>query len=54
MFYKLEKVSGNNGTTMNIRVAIAKTGMVCYDYRNKKIIPIPEEAIRRLRETSTP
>jgi acyl-CoA thioesterase FadM len=29
-------------------VAIAKTGMVCYDYKNKKVIAVPEEAMRKL------
>ena len=27
----------------NILLALAKTGMVCYDYENKKVISIPEE-----------
>lgn len=24
-------------------VALAKTGMVCYDYNEKKVVPVPEE-----------
>lgn len=27
----------------NIFVAKAKTGMICYDYTNKKLMPVPEE-----------
>ena len=52
IFYKLEKVSGNETTGKNIRVANAKTTMACYDYANKKIISIPEEALLKLQETS--
>ena len=26
----------------------AKTGMLCYDYENKKISPVPEEALLKL------
>jgi acyl-CoA thioester hydrolase len=32
----------------NILLAIAKTDMVCYDYANKKVIPIPEKLLRLL------
>jgi acyl-CoA thioester hydrolase len=52
VFYKLEKVSGNETTANNIRVANAKTTMACYDYANKKIISIPKEALLKLQETS--
>jgi len=52
IFYKLEKVSGNETTAKNIRVATAKTTMACFDYANKKIISIPKDAILRLQETS--
>ena len=52
IFYKLEKVPGNNTTGKNIRVAAAKTTMACFDYANKKIISIPEEALLRLQQTS--
>ena len=44
LVYKLEKLSGNK----KLLVATAKTGMVCYDYSNKRIIAIPEEARRNL------
>jgi acyl-CoA thioesterase FadM len=46
VFYKLEKESTQNGK--RILVAIARTGMVCYDYSSKKIAPIPEEVRNRL------
>jgi acyl-CoA thioesterase FadM len=44
IFYRLEKESSGK----KIIVAIAKTGMVCYDYKKKKIVPIPEEAKKKL------
>lgn len=44
IYYKLEKEKGN-GT---VSVAVAKTGMVCYDYNRKKIIPVPEEVKQKL------
>jgi acyl-CoA thioester hydrolase len=40
LYYKLEKEM--NGK--KVLVAIAKTGMVCYDYGNKKIVTLPEKA----------
>jgi acyl-CoA thioesterase FadM len=44
LFYKLEKEE--NGIQKN--VALAKTGMLCFDYTKKKIIPLPEEARQKL------
>lgn len=44
VFYKLEKKTGSK----NILVALAKTGMVCYNYENKKIVAVPDEARMRL------
>ena len=44
IFYKLDTL--RNGK--NITVAVAKTGMVCFDYTTKKITPVPEEARRKL------
>jgi acyl-CoA thioester hydrolase len=41
MYYKLE-----NGSKL---VAIAKTGMVCYDYGKKKVAVIPAEVIEKLK-----
>ncbi|WP_346238763.1 acyl-CoA thioesterase [Niabella insulamsoli] len=44
LVYKLEKIN-NNQTTL---VAIAKTGMICYDYTQKKVSALPEAAKSRL------
>jgi acyl-CoA thioester hydrolase len=44
VYYKLEKETGDK----RILVAIAKTGMVCYDYPAKKITAVPEEVKRKL------
>jgi len=38
IYYKLEKKKEE----ATVVVAIAKTGMVCYDYQKRKIAPIPE------------
>lgn len=38
VFYKLVKNEDEH------LVAIAKTGMLCYDYNSKKIVSVPEEA----------
>ena len=40
VLYKLEKIN-NEGKL--IPVVFAKTGIVCYDYKLKKIVPLPEE-----------
>lgn len=40
LYYKLEKME--NGVQKT--VALAKTGMICFDYDKKKIVPMPEEA----------
>lgn len=45
LYYKLEKRSGY---TMQL-VAIAKTGMVCYDYSKKKVAAIPSEVADKLK-----
>jgi acyl-CoA thioester hydrolase len=37
IFYKLEIINEENP----ILAAKAKTGMLCYDYQNKKLIPVP-------------
>ncbi len=44
IFYKLEKQSGEQKKL----VAVAKTGMICYDYDNKKIVAVPDEAKQKL------
>jgi acyl-CoA thioesterase FadM len=44
LIYKLESGHGNEFKT----AALAKTGMVCYDYSAKKIAHLPQQAINRL------
>jgi len=45
IYYKITKEKDSK----EINIAIAKTGMVCYDYKNKKISAIPEEVITTLK-----
>ena len=40
LFYKLETFLPDN---KKVLVANAKTGMICYDYLNKKIVSVPAE-----------
>jgi acyl-CoA thioester hydrolase len=44
LFYKLEKQIADT----KIIVAAAKTGMICYDYKRKKIASVPDEAKQKL------
>ncbi len=44
LYYKLEKMENS----MQKIVALAKTGMICFDYEKKKIVPLPEEARLKL------
>lgn len=44
IYYKLEKISGQKWIT----VAVARTGMVCYNYGQKKIASVPKEVCTRL------
>jgi len=44
LYYRLEKISGSNQTI----AVIAKTGMICYNYKDKKIAPLPAQAIEKL------
>ena len=44
IYYKLEKISGQKWVT----VAAARTGMVCYNYTQKKIASVPKEVCTRL------
>ena len=44
LYYKLEKKSGEKWVT----VAVARTGMVCYNYSLKKIASVPKEVCTRL------
>jgi len=46
LFYKLEKRSAEGRL---VPVAFAKTWMVCYNYDQKKVIAIPEEAIEKIK-----
>ena len=54
VYYKLEK-ENNHEVTADKRtlVALAKTGMVCYDYSQKKIAPIPDHVKKKLEVSST-
>src|SRR6185503_2866364 len=47
LFYKLEKRSPGDKL---IPVAFAKTWMVCYDYDQKKVVAIPQEAIKKIKD----
>lgn len=31
-------------------IALAKTGMVCFDYEARKVVPVPEAAIQKIKE----
>jgi acyl-CoA thioester hydrolase len=44
LFYKIEIINNENF----ILAGKAKTGMLCYDYQNKKLMPVPEEAKNKL------
>jgi acyl-CoA thioesterase FadM len=44
IIYKLEKEENGKSKT----VALAKTGMICFDYAKKKIVAVPEEARQKL------
>lgn len=39
LFYRLEK----NGSEKPVTIAVAKTGMVCFDYEKRKIIAVPQQ-----------
>ena len=45
LFYKLTKESDEK----EVIVALAKTGMICFDYKNRKITPVPERALQLLK-----
>lgn len=45
LFYLLEKQEGDSWKT----VARVKTGMVCFDYTQKKIAPLPVLAVEKLK-----
>src|ERR1700734_3483029 len=39
IYYRLEKETGDK----NMLVALAKTGMICFDYQKKKMVSVPNE-----------
>lgn len=45
--YKLEKEENDSVKT----VALAKTGMICFDYDRKKIVTVPEQVKQKLTAT---
>lgn len=45
LYYKLEKEMSGQRTI----VAVAKSGMICYDYEKKKIVAVPAEVLQRLK-----
>ena len=47
LIYKLETIRLAN-SSKKVLVAIAKTGMLCFDYEKKKIVSVPNEAKERL------
>lgn len=47
IYYKLETLRQAQDDK-KILVAVAKTGIVCFDYTRKKIVQIPGEALTRL------
>jgi acyl-CoA thioesterase FadM len=44
LYYKLS-IEGTSGET---EIALAKTGMVCFDYSIKKVVAVPETAAKKL------
>jgi acyl-CoA thioester hydrolase len=44
LYYRLEKKSGEK----MVPVAFARTGMICYDYSQKKIVSVPKEVCTKL------
>ncbi len=46
LYYKMESKAGNDKSS--ILIATAKTGMICYDYGKKKIVSLPEAAMKKL------
>ena len=44
LYYKLTKITGEKEVT----VALAKTGMVCFDYQSRKVAALPEAIKQQL------
>lgn len=47
LFYKLGVIRQMPGDK-TILIATAKTGMICYDYKKKKVVAVPEEGKQKL------
>ena len=47
LYYKLETLRQAQGNK-KLLIAAAKTGMVCFDYKRKKIVHVPDEALMKL------
>jgi len=45
LYYKLTTEASGKETV----IALAKTGMVCFDYAAKKVVAVPEAAVKKLR-----
>jgi len=45
LYYRFTKQ--NEG--QEIVVALAKTGMICFDYKARKVVPVPEAALQKLK-----
>jgi acyl-CoA thioesterase FadM len=46
LIYKMEKKPADQPL---ITVALVKTAMVCFDYSQKKVVPLPENAVLKLK-----
>ena len=44
IIYLFEKISGEE----KVVLAVVKTGMVCFDYANRKVVGVPEEVRERM------
>jgi acyl-CoA thioesterase FadM len=44
LYYKLIKHTGDKV----VLVALAKTGMICFDYQRRKVVPLPDTAQKQL------
>ena len=42
LYYKLVRSADDSV------VALAKTGMICFDYEKRKVVPVPSEAVKKL------
>ena len=45
IIYLFEKITGDE----KLILAVAKTGMVCFDYESRKVVRVPEEVLRRMK-----